>query len=131
MSSEVSVIPNTLRNTMIIESRIGNASVPIVISFTHHAATESRFELDCSRFDCIAPSPSFASSSRCNLSSSQAGSHSKRDMIKGWGSNLSRSRCIRNLSSLGSRSSSESIPISPPLAGPNEGWGYYVDTPTV
>ena len=45
---------------------------------------------------------------------------------------LSRSRCISNLSALGGSSSFSSIPRQASYkykAGPNQGWGYFVDTP--
>ena len=79
------------------------------------------FELDCSGFDGLGPSPSYASASSFNSlsSASQRG--------------LSRSRCVNNLSSLGCPSSeaSDARQVSSHYAsGPNQGYGYFVDTPS-
>lgn len=43
---------------------------------------------------------------------------------------LSRSRCMSNLSALGGNASETSIPRQTSYkSGPNQGWGYFVDTP--
>ena len=86
---------------------------------SYSAASSQEFELDCSGFDgMLSPTHSYASSYN-SLSSAQGG--------------LSRSRCIHNLSSLGSASYVESNrltrQISTHASGPTEGWGYFVDTP--
>mmetsp|Transcript_5338 Transcript_5338/g.9550 ORF Transcript_5338/g.9550 Transcript_5338/m.9550 type:complete len:140 (+) Transcript_5338:42-461(+) len=95
------------------------------------------YELDCTLFECMSPSPSSASSSCGSLSSQEEPqdheppSSSPRGMTKGWGSTMSRSRCVHNLSTLGSACSESSISarqVSSFGTGPSEGWGYYVDT---
>lgn len=108
--------------------------------------SSSPYELDCSRFDSMSSTASlsyssFSTSSYSSSSSSRQeqpqghqlipSSPSPRGMIKGWGSAMSRTRCMNSLSSLASTSSfgsgfcSES---SQPT--PNEGWGYFADTPS-
>lgn len=89
------------------------------------------YELDCSRFDML---PSSATSSVSSLSSmNQAPTSNGRGMIKGWGSAISRSRCVDNLSSLGRSSSSDSSLSRPRhyeanAVGPAGSWGYFVDS---
>mmetsp|Transcript_27196 Transcript_27196/g.57391 ORF Transcript_27196/g.57391 Transcript_27196/m.57391 type:complete len:136 (-) Transcript_27196:583-990(-) len=93
-------------------------------------SSNTQFELDCSRFNSISPSPSFASSVSSFSSSAQ---YEKRQ--GGMSGGLSRSRCAHNLSALCSSSSStEYSTLSSTRqmyesSGPNEGWGYFVDTP--
>ena len=112
---------------------------------------------DCSSFDFAAmtttmsPSPSLTSSfnslssqeSSIITSSSSSSPHSpcsppNRPLgsIKGWGSTLSRSRCVNNLSSFGGGSDSadvgvcsrRTIPAYNNKSGATDGWGYFVDT---
>ena len=104
------------------------------------------YELDCSKFDWggLSPStPSLASLSFNSLAS-QASSLSQQssstitsqgNINNGWGSTLSRSRCVHNLSALGCSSSADvgvstrsARDIPPYESTPNEGWGYYADT---
>jgi hypothetical protein len=107
--------------------------------------------LDCSGFDkssSFGSTFSFASESSQNLPSSPQHlpayqphpsmqvqqQQFNSGLVKGFGSSLSRSRCVTNLSSLGSVASETSIPLqsSRPThyeSGPNEGsWGYFVDS---
>ena len=105
---------------------------------------------DCSSFDfaamttMLSPSPSLTSS--FNSLSSQESSSSPQSpcsppnrplgSIKGWGSTLSRSRCVNNLSSFGGGSDSADVGVCSRRTTPaynnkssaNDGWGYYVDT---
>lgn len=104
---------------MSIES---SALPPASLSASMVSAADSQdFELDfdCSGFDAMSPAPSYGSFS----SQSSAG----------WGNGgLSRSRCVNNLSSLGSASSAD-VGVGSArqmhAPGPNAGWGYFVDTP--
>lgn len=90
-------------------------------------------ELDCSRFD------SYSSSTTSSTTSSSMYSQSSQQpyggvLVKGFGITLSRSRCMTNLSSLGSVATETSIPLqlSGPThyeSGPDKGsWGYFVDS---
>jgi len=93
-------------------------------------AAADQFEFDCTKFTNL-------SSSICSTTvASSISSLSTQDsmgsgLIKGWGSTLSRSRCVSNLSALGSVASESSIPRrSGYESNPNEAaWGYFVDTP--
>jgi hypothetical protein len=101
-----------------------------VMSFS--SAESHEFEHDCSRFAAMTPASSF------NFLSASHYATERRMVNQGWGSGgLSRSRCVNNLSSLGdsfssasdnSDGSSRQIPSYE--AGPNAGWGYFVDTPS-
>jgi len=91
-------------------------------------AAEDEYEFDCSKF-------AMTSSSICSTTvASSVSSLSTLDssdfgLIKGWGSTLSRNRCVSNLSALGSVASETSIPRSSDYeSNPNEAWGYFVDT---
>ena len=111
---------------------------PASLSSSSSASSSLPYELDCTGFDGMSSSPSLASLSSYGSLSSQdepqgheSQSSSPRGMTKGWGSTMSRSRCVHNLSTLGSACSESSISprqISSFGTGPNEGWGYYVDT---
>mmetsp|Transcript_11976 Transcript_11976/g.20793 ORF Transcript_11976/g.20793 Transcript_11976/m.20793 type:complete len:128 (-) Transcript_11976:519-902(-) len=110
-----------------IESGSSVPPPPDMISIMSCSTTSSssqEFELDCSRFDSISPSPSFASS----VGSFPSANYEKQQGMIGG---LSRSRCAHNLSALCSSSSAGSTSSSRQMfeSGPNEGWGYYVDTP--
>ena len=94
------------------------------------------FDFDCSSFDIFAPSPSLASSFG-SLASAQQHTTRQAMINQDWGSDsaMARSRCVNNLSTLGSASSSSDslgstyqTPSSCASTGPNA-WGYYVDTP--
>ena len=110
---------------------------PASLSSSSSMSSSLPYELDCTRFEGMSPSPSLVSSSYGSLSSQEepqgykSQSSSPRGMTKGWGITLSRSQCVHNLSSLGSacsESSTSTRQISPYGSGPNEGWGYFVDT---
>jgi hypothetical protein len=74
------------------------------------------------------PSPASLTSSH-NSHSSQESTSSCISMRKVGG--LSRSRCLSNLSALGGHASETSILRQAAYkAGPNHGWGYFVDTPS-
>ena len=113
--------------------------------------TDDHHSFDCSSFDfaamtttMLSPSPSLTSS--FNSLSSQESKSSPQSpcsppnrplgSIKGWGSTLSRSRCVNNLSSFGGGSDSadvgvcsrRTIPAYNNKSGANDGWGYFVDT---
>mmetsp|Transcript_32806 Transcript_32806/g.68997 ORF Transcript_32806/g.68997 Transcript_32806/m.68997 type:complete len:124 (+) Transcript_32806:96-467(+) len=103
-----------------------NSSVPtppeMLSAASMSYSSTGEFELDCSQFDSMTPASSFNSMEQ-GLSSN------------GWGSHgLSRSRCAHNLSTFGSASSADSLSLTRQTpsyeSGPNEGWGYYVDTPS-
>ena len=141
------IIMNTLDFTY-QTTMIGSSSSPLPPPSTSLASSycdesssaDIPYELECSKFDTMTPSyPSLASFN--SLSSDISQDYPSRrpqvesGMIKGFGSTLSRSRCVHNLSSLGSVSSFErntrctsSIPKYG--SGPNEGYGYFVDTPS-
>lgn len=110
-----------------------------------HFSSSTSYELDCSKFDCggLSPStPSLASlsynslaSQESSLSQQSSSTLSSQGNINGWGSTLSRSRCVHNLSALGCSSSADvgvstrsARDIPPYESTPNEGWGYYADT---
>jgi hypothetical protein len=96
------------------------------------SAESQEFEHDCCRFAAITPTSSL------NLLSSIHHATARRMGNQEWGSGgLSRSRCVNNLSSLGdsfSSASDNSVGSSRQIpsyeAGPNAGWGYFVDTPS-
>eukprot|EP00571_Detonula_confervacea_P006555 CAMPEP_0172329858 /NCGR_PEP_ID=MMETSP1058-20130122/61097_1 /TAXON_ID=83371 /ORGANISM="Detonula confervacea, Strain CCMP 353" /LENGTH=125 /DNA_ID=CAMNT_0013047051 /DNA_START=121 /DNA_END=501 /DNA_ORIENTATION=+ len=88
-------------------------------------------ELDRSGLDGMSPSPSLASSYNSLSSQESQSSYASRGVSTGLCSTLSRSRCVNNLSSLCSTSSectSSSRQIPPYESGPNEGYGYFIDT---
>ncbi len=96
------------------------------------------FEFDSSKFDSSCPPSSICSttvaSSISSLSTVDTSSTMQQDITKmGWGSTLSRSRCVTNLSALGgvaSETSSISRRHSSHYeSSPNEAYGYFVDTP--
>lgn len=98
---------------------------------------DSDYELDCTRFGGAMPSNSSESSleSQAGLSETPCETKTGRGLVKGWGSALSRSRCLNDLSSLGSASSDSSTSSkrrrTSYVAGPNatrDSWGYFVDT---
>ena len=84
------------------------------------------FELDCSRFDIMAPSPSIASSYNSQMSQASYSSSLSSQSNTGF----SRSRCVHNLSSLGGSSSADHSGVRSTMqtsSSPNDGWGYFVD----
>lgn len=108
-----------------MESRYGANQPPETLSASTQSSSSQDYELDSSMFDVMSASSSFGSQSSLPQ-------HNGNRMVKGWGSALSRSRCVNNLSSLGSASSESSARISQPrphnanIGSP--GWGYYADT---
>ena len=79
-------------------------------------------------FDAYAfPPPTSLTSSYTTCSSKESASSSLSGSKKGG---LSRSRCVgSNLSALGGTASDTSIERRFYKSSPNEGWGYFVDTP--
>jgi len=76
----------------------------------------------------------FSFSSPASLTLSNASYSSKESasscMSKSQIGGLSRSRCVGNLSALGGSASETSIKRSQVYkSGPNQGWGYFADTP--
>jgi len=71
-----------------------------------------------------------------SLALSYDGSYSSQDSASSFISKsrvcgLSRNRCMSNLSALGGHASETSIPRQTYYkSGPNQGWGYFVDTPS-
>mmetsp|Transcript_38360 Transcript_38360/g.62766 ORF Transcript_38360/g.62766 Transcript_38360/m.62766 type:complete len:131 (-) Transcript_38360:515-907(-) len=118
-----------LRRMSIDSSSSGSCSVPpspemlSASMMSDSSCSTQEFELDCSRFESISPTPSFASSFN-SLSSA----HHTTD--QGMSSGLSRSRCAHNFSSLCSTSSAGSTSSTRQMveSGPIAGWGYFVDT---
>ena len=94
------------------------------------AATEDEYEFDCSKFS-LPPSSICSTTVASSVSSLSTLDSSDSGLIKGWGSTLSRSRCVSNLSALGNVASETSIPrIATFESNRHEAsWGYYVDTP--
>lgn len=111
------------------------------------SASGSCYEMDCSSFDMLpssrAPSIGSTSSSSQFQPTSHHHQHSmhyhqyqhqphqlNNGLVKGFRSTLSRSRCISDLSSLGSTSSISSRASQMHQgSSPNEGgWGYFVDS---
>lgn len=90
-------------------------------------AAEDENEFDCSKF---ASQPSSICSTTVASSISSLSTIDSSDYGHGWGSALSRNRCVRDLSALGSVASETSIPRrSKYESNPNESsWGYFVDT---
>ena len=93
--------------------------------------TSSFNSLSSQESSIITPSSSSSPQSPCSPPNRPLGS------IKGWGSTLSRSRCVNNLSSFGGGSDSadvgvcsrRTIPAScNNKSGAKDGWGYFVDT---
>ena len=86
----------------------------------------------------LTPSSSYISSyhsasSQISSQASQSSSTGSSSPVN-WGRTLSRSPCIRhNLSALGSRDAASESSCSYPRyqhkISPNEGWGYFADTP--
>ena len=73
------------------------------------------------------PPPTSLTSSYATCSSKESASSSLPNYKKGG---LSRSRCVSsNLSALGGTASESSIERQVYKSRPNEGWGYFVDTP--
>mmetsp|Transcript_12032 Transcript_12032/g.21413 ORF Transcript_12032/g.21413 Transcript_12032/m.21413 type:complete len:139 (-) Transcript_12032:260-676(-) len=110
---------------------------PASLSSSSSMSSSLPYELDCTGFEGMSPSPSSASSSYGSLSSQEepqgyeSQSSLSRGMSKGWGSTLSRSRCVHNLASLGStcsESSTSTRQVPPYGTGLNEGWGHFVDS---
>ena len=93
-------------------------------------ADSQEFELDCSQFATLMPPPSLQSSSLHQNSIDRRMSN-----VSLGSSGFSRSRCVRNLSALGSASSADvsCTPRKIPsyASTPNVGWGYFVDTLSV
>jgi len=71
--------------------------------------------------------PASLASSYCSSSSEESASSC---ISKSQVGGLSRSQCVSNLSALGGTASVTSIKRQASYkSGPNEGWGYFVDTP--
>ena len=92
-------------------------------------------ELDCKMFDVSLSSCSANSSCSDGIQQQSRPAHEGRGMIKGWGSAISRNRCVSNLSALGSMSSESNARLTRPSSqcyggafGTGGSWGYYVDT---
>lgn len=74
----------------------------------------------------FSPPASLASSYCSSREESASSCISKSQQVGG----LSRSQCVSNLSALGGTASETSIKRQASCkSGPNEGWGYFVDTP--
>eukprot|EP00985_Skeletonema_marinoi_P003869 scaffold1682_cov154-Skeletonema_marinoi.AAC.8 len=83
---------------------------------------------DTTTFDAFSFSPpaSLTSSYASSSSNESASSSISKSQISG----LSRSRCVGNLSALGGAASETSTKRRKVAkSGPNQGWGYFVDTP--
>ena len=94
------------------------ASMMMSISFEDSSYDASSFP---------APPASLASSYESYSSLDSASSCISKSQVGG----LSRSRCMSNLSALGGNASETSIKRQANYqSGPNQGWGYFVDTPT-
>lgn len=92
-------------------------------SYSTASASPQEFDFDCSGFaGGISPTPSYASSGFSSLSSANTQGSSN-------GGGLSRSRVCQNLSALGGAAYEDSTRLTH-ASGPNEGWGYFVDTPS-
>lgn len=89
------------------------------------------YEFDCTKF-AILSSSTCSTTVASSVSSLSTQESLESGLIKGWGSTLSRGRCVNNLSALGSVASESSILRCPSgyESNPNEAsWGYFVDTP--
>ena len=112
----------------------------------HHSFDCSSFDFAAMTTTMLSPSPSLTSSFN-SLSSQESSIISSTQSpcsppnrplgsIKGWGSTLSRSRCVNNLSSFGGGSDSadvgvcsrRTIPAYNNKSGATDGWVYFVDT---
>lgn len=94
-------------------------------------AAADHYEFDCTKF-AILSSSTCSTTVASSVSSLSTQESLESGLIKGWGSTLSRSRCVNNLSALGSVASESSIQRCPSgyKSNPNEAaWGYFVDTP--
>ena len=93
------------------------------------AASMMSLSFEDSSYDAssFAPPASLASSYGSYSSQESASSCISKSQVGG----LSRSRCMNNLSALGGDASETSIPRQASYkSGPNQGWGYFVDTPS-
>ncbi|KAL7429377.1 hypothetical protein ACHAXM_001625 [Skeletonema potamos] len=92
-------------------------------------AAEDEQEFDCSKF-ASPPSSICSTTVASSVSSLSSLDSATLGLAKGWGSTLSRSRCVSNLSALGSVASETSISRrSSYESKPHEAsWGYFVDT---
>eukprot|EP00986_Skeletonema_menzelii_P012405 scaffold6832_cov81-Skeletonema_menzelii.AAC.28 len=93
------------------------------------AASMMSISFDDSSYDAsfFAPPASLSSSYDSYSSQESASSCMSKSKVGG----LSRSRCMSNLSALGGNASETSIPRQTFYkSGPNQGWGYFVDTPS-
>ncbi|KAL3762030.1 hypothetical protein ACHAWU_002126 [Discostella pseudostelligera] len=115
-----------------IDSNDSMPSPPEMLSLSmmsSSTADSQEYELDCSRFASMMQTPSFQSSSTHQRTIEHRMSN------ESWGSSgLSRSRCVHNLSALGSATAADvscsSRKIPSYESSPNVGWGYFVDTPS-
>ena len=114
-----------------LNSYAGNAStssVPTPPAMMAASMMSISFD-DYSSYDASSFAPPASLSSSYHSFSSQDSASSCLSQSKVGG--LSRSRCISNLSALGGNASETSIPRqSSYKSGPNQGWGYFVDTPS-
>ena len=93
------------------------------------AASMMSISFDESSYDASSFPPACLTSFRDDGSYSSVESASSC-ISKSQACGLSRSRCMSNLSALGGHASETSIPRQTYCkSGPNQGWGYFVDTP--
>ncbi len=103
------------------------ASVPTPTGMIAASMTSISFEDSSYDASFFASPASLASSYDSYSSQDSASSCISKSKVGG----LSRSLCVSNLSALGGNASETSIPRQASYkSGPNQGWGYFVDTPS-
>ena len=115
----------TIMNSQLTFAQL-NSSVPTPPEMI--TASLMNVSFDDSSFDASSFAGQSSLSSSYDSYSSQESASSCISKSKVGG--LSRSRCMSNLSALGGQSSETSISRQASyMSSPNQGWGYFVDTP--
>ncbi|KAL7460364.1 hypothetical protein ACHAXS_000820 [Conticribra weissflogii] len=119
--------------SLAMDSRQSVPRQPETLSGNMPASSALNFQMDSSRFDMMSSSALSSFESPCNQSQLYSSMVKGKGMSHGWGSTLSRSRCVSNLSCLGSVSSEGSgeLPHSRlyyTSLDNGDSWGYYVDS---
>lgn len=110
-----------------LNSYASDASVPTPVGMIAASMMSTSFEDSSYDASSFASPASMASSYDSYSSQESASSCISKSKVGG----LSRSRCMSNLSALGGNASETSIPRQAYYkSGPNQGWGYFVDTPS-
>ena len=119
----------------LIETKLPNNEHELCLPHSnsnYHSRDDLHFDAqsnqDTTTFDAFSFSPpaSLTSSYASSSSNESASSSISKSQISG----LSRSRCVGNLSALGGAASETSTKRRKVAkSGPNQGWGYFVDTP--